>query len=312
MNLNQLKYFLVVAETGSFTKASERLFIAQPSLSVGIQKLEEDLGIKLFERGKKRILLTNAGKYFLNKAKGILNEFELMKKEIYYNCQNFNILKLGTLNTLSVVHLAKLISNFSNFSPNIMIEQLSGNIVELQNWLERGDIDLAITVLKNKEDRTASQLLFQENYLVAVAEGHSLVEKESLFFGDLDGLPYIDRIQCEKRDELQKVFVARDICPKITYRVTHEELSNALVAAGIGIAIMPAQSSIPGIVHLPLSDFNLIRQVGLVWRPEQNLKAVSLFHEFSTLYFAENSLGSPSIVRVRASQSGLTQGLRRI
>jgi DNA-binding transcriptional LysR family regulator len=293
MNINQLKYFLVLAETGSFTKASERLFITQPSLSVGIQKLEEYFGVRLFERGKKHIALTYAGKYFLYKAKNILNEFELVKKEMRHICDSHNILRIGTLDTISVFHIAKLTSSFSNFYPNIVIEQLRGNIVELQNGLERGNIDLAITILKNKEDRRTSQLLFQENYSVAVAESHYLTERKSLSFSELDGLPYIDRVKCEKREELQKLFIARGICPKIIYRSTHEEFTNALVATGIGIAVMPDRNSIPGIVHLPFSDLNLTRQVGLVWRSEENLKTVGLFHKFSTSYFTEDSLVSP-------------------
>jgi DNA-binding transcriptional LysR family regulator len=282
MNLNQLKYFLVIVETGSFTKASERLFITQPSLSVGIQKLEESLGVKLFERRKKKFSLTSAGRCFLKKAKDILDEIESVKEELRHHCSSFKVLRLGTLNTIAVVHLANLIRNFCKFYPNIVIEQLSGNILELRNWLENGDIDMAISILGDKEDKRTSQSLFQQSYSIAVTEDHPLAERKSLSFSELDRLPYIDRIHCEKRDELQRLFVARGVYPKTTYRATHDELSNALICAGIGLAIMPNQGSIPGIVHLPLSDLNLIRQVGLLWNPEQNLKTADLFREFST------------------------------
>lgn len=85
MNINQIKYFLVVAETGSFTKASERLFITQPSLSVGIQKLEKNLEVKLFERNKNHVILTSAGQYFLGKARDIINQFESIKNDLNSN-----------------------------------------------------------------------------------------------------------------------------------------------------------------------------------------------------------------------------------
>jgi DNA-binding transcriptional LysR family regulator len=292
MNLNQLKYFLVVAETGSFTKASERLFITQPSLSVGIQKLEKDLGVRLFERRKKNVFLTRAGKYFRDKAKNILNEIESVKQELNPNCDSHNIIRLGTLNTIGVEHLARLISNFCKVYPHIVIEQLSGNIMKLRNWLEKGDIDIAINVLGKMEDSRTAQILWSDKYSVLVAASHPLSERKSLSFSELDRLPYIDRLRCEKRDELHRLFMARGICPKITCRLAHDGLSNALVYAGIGLAVMPGHSSISGIVHLPFSDLNLIRQVGLVWRTEQNLKAVGLFREFSESFRTGYSNGN--------------------
>jgi DNA-binding transcriptional LysR family regulator len=290
MNLDQLKYFLAVAETSSFTKASERLFISQPSLSVGIQKLEADIGAKLFERGKKRVLLTSAGKHFLDKAKTILKEYESVKHELQFNFSNCKILKLGILQTLPVVCITQLISQFLKVHPNVVFEQFSGNIVELRNWLERGEIDLAITVLRDQENTRMSHILFQENYSLAVAENHHLANKVSVSLAELNAHPYIDRIGCETRDDLQRLFATRGICPPVVYRTADDEWSKALIATGIGLAVMPGQSSTPGIVYVRFSDLNLVRQVGLVWRPEQRARVVKMFHTFSISYFLENSL----------------------
>jgi DNA-binding transcriptional LysR family regulator len=292
MHLDQLKYFLAVAETSSFTKASERLFISQPSLSVAIQKLEADVGAKLFERGKKIILLTSAGKHFLNKAKTILKEYESVKYELQFNFSNCKILKLGLLQTLPVVSITKLISQFLILHQNVVIEQFSGNIMELSNWLERGEIDLAITVLREHKNTSRSHILFQENYSLAVAENHHLAKKVSVSLAELNTHPYIDRIGCEIRDDLQRLFVTRGIYPPAVYRTGDDEWSKALVATGIGVAVMPSQSSTPGIVHLRFSDLDLVRQVGLFWRPEQRAKVVKIFHAFSISYFLESSLTS--------------------
>jgi DNA-binding transcriptional LysR family regulator len=211
MNLNYLKYFLVVAETGSFTKASERLFITQPSLSVSIQKLEESLGVKLFKRQKnqrKQTLLTSSGEFLLDKARDILNQFESLKTELNDNGFIYRMLKIGTLHTLPIVHIARLISDFGKALPNTVIEQVSGNIAELQDWLEKSDIDLAITVLpEGKENGRTSQILFQQNYLAAITEEHPLAKRTALSLSDLDGLPYIDRAKCEVRSHLQRALV---------------------------------------------------------------------------------------------------------
>lgn len=286
MNLNQIKYFLTVAETGNFTKASERLFISQASLSVGIKKLEEDLKVKLFERTQKQIFLTSSGKYFQNKAKEIFNQLETAKNELRHNNYGHQPLKIGILETLHNSSIIQLIGNFCKTHSNIVIEQINGNNLELEKGLERGNIDLAITVLNDGSNRNQTQILFQQNYLVAVADNHPLVEKKSIAFSELEELPYIDRINCESREYLQQLFAARGISPTLCYQIKQDELCRALVAAGIGLAIMPAHSKIAGIVYLPFSDFQLIRQVGLMWRPKHDSKAVSLFGEFSSLYFA--------------------------
>lgn len=287
MNLNQIKYFLAVAETGSFTKASEHLFISQASLSVGIKRLEEDLRVKLFERTQKQIFLTSSGKYFQNKAKEILNQLETAKKDLRYNNYGHQPLKLGILPTLFTKNLARFIGNFCKTYPNIVIEQINGNNLELEKGLERGYIDLAITVLKDGLNRNQTQILFQQNYLVALAENHSLVTKKSIDFSELKEITYIDRIRCESREYLQQLFVTRGISPNFCYRTSDDELCRALIAAEIGWAIMPDRSMTEGIVYLPFADLQLTRQVGVMWRPQHSSKAVSLFSEFSNLYFKQ-------------------------
>ncbi len=293
MNLNYIRYFLVAAETGSFTEASERLFITQPSLSVSIQKLEQSLGVKLFERQNKRqknpVRLTSSGKHFLDKARDILNRFEAVKAELRHNSFSPQMLKIGILRTLPIVYVARLISDFTRASPSVVIEQVSGSIAELDDWLEKGDIDLAITILPGEKGRRRTsqllfqqKILFQQQYLAAVAEDHPLAARPSLSLSELDGLLYIDRTKCEIRDYLQKEFLERGICPKVIHRAENDGLSNALVAAGAGLAVTPDQGRLPGIVPLPFSDLNLARPVSLGWRPGQNLKTVSLFRKIST------------------------------
>lgn len=287
MNLNYLRYFLVAAETCSFTEASERLLITQPSLSVSIQKLEESLGVKLFERQKNRqrtsIHLTSSGKYFLVKAKDIIDRFELVKAELSRNDFYPRTLKIGILRTLPTLHITGLVISFCKALPNIIIEQVSGNMAELEGWLEEGEIQLAITVpLAKNEARRTSQTLYQQGYLAAIAEDHPLARRTSLTLGELDGLLYIDMTKSVVRDYLQRTFVERGICPKVTCQTEHNDLSNALVAAGVGLAVIPGPTRIPGVVSLPFSDLDLIHPVCLEWGSEQNLKTISLFREIST------------------------------
>ena len=293
MNFNQLRYFVEVAEANSFTKASESLFISQPTLSVSIKKLEESLGIKLFNRGKhQNIFLTNSGKYLLVQAKNILVEVELVKTKLRQSHEDKKILRIGILQTLPIASIAQLISNFSKINPDVLIEQISGNMMELEKLLEKKDIDLTINISKEPKNGYISQTLFSQNYRVIISVSHHLARKESLSFRDLDGLPYIERAQCEIKDDLQSLFAAKKVLPKIVCRTVHDQLSNNLVTLGKGVAIMPVREEIFGILYLPFSDINLTRQVCLLSKSDNNSKVVNLFHEFYSDYSASQVVSS--------------------
>ena len=280
MNFNQLRYFVEVAETNSFTKASENLFITQPSLSVSIQRLEENLGVKLFNRGKS-IVLTSSGQYLLEHCKAILAEVELVERKLRRSCENKNILRIGILHSLSISAVVKLVSNFSKVYSDILIEQIGGNMTELEEWLEKKSIDLAIGILKEPKKDYLLQRLFSQNYQVTLSKNHPLARKKFLSFSDLDGLPYIERVQCEIRDDLQNLFATKKVMPKVVCRTAHDQLSNNLVIGGKGVAIMPVRKERFNILHLPFSDINLTRQVFLISKSNNNSETINLFYEFS-------------------------------
>ena len=289
MNFNHLRYFIEVAETNSFTKASKKLFITQPSLSVSIKKLEESLGVKLFNRGKD-IFLTESGKYLLAQAKTILAEVELVETKLRRNHKDQKILRIGTLHSLPIAYIAKLISNFSKNNPDIMLEQISGSMMELEEWLEKKNIDLAINIAKEQKNRDTSQILFSQNYQLTISIGHHLARKKSMSFNDLDGLPYIERVQCEIKDDLKSLFAAKKVMPKVVCRTVHDQLSNNLVTLGKGVAIMPVREDRSDILYLPFSDVNLTSQVCLISKSDNNSKVVNLFHEFSSDYFDSEAI----------------------
>jgi DNA-binding transcriptional LysR family regulator len=281
VNLDRIKHFIAVAETSSFTKASERLFITQPSLSVSIHKLEEELGVKLFERAKKRVLLTNVGKHFLDKAQIIIDEYETTKYELRKRLNNQRLLKLGVIDTMAVAPFNKSISRFFKTYPDIEIEQFNGDILELKSWLEKGNIDLIIGVLGNKEDSRESRVLYSESYSLVVAEGHPLASQHSVSLAEVSLYPYIDRIRCEMRNNLQRLLSARKICPNTICRSSHDEWTKSLIAEGNSVAVMPQYNSFPGLVNLPFSDLKLARKVGLIWRFEQEKSnSVNLFCDY--------------------------------
>ncbi|MBD0263270.1 MAG: LysR family transcriptional regulator [Tolypothrix sp. Co-bin9] len=280
MDLYQIKYFLTVVEAGGFTKAAERLFISQPSLSVGIKKLEQELGVTLFERGGRRAILTHPGKHFLEKAQAILHEYESALSELK-NFQKQENLKIGVLRTIRIDNLSRLIATFREKYPSVALQLCDGNLEELRTWLELGEIDLAITVLGNNEDSKTSVSLFQQRRLLAVPKTHPLAEKETITLGELDGVPYIERINCELWGESRKWFESEGIQPHVVYKADHEEWVVSLVSAGLGVTIMPEWQGLSDIKYIPIANANLDRLVGLVWRAKQDSEVVNVFRTFA-------------------------------
>jgi DNA-binding transcriptional LysR family regulator len=280
MDLYQIRYFLAIAETGGFTKAAERLFVSQPSLSAGIKKLEQELGVTLFERGGRRAVLTSAGRLFLEKATIILNEYQSTLRELK-GFQNQPTLRLGTLRTIRIARLADLIRAFQAQYSNVIIELLDGSLTDLRNWLEQGEIDLAITVLDKGEDSKSSLPLFQQRRALAVSVNHPFAQRGTVRLAELHGQPYIERMHCELWGETCQLFESKALQPRVVYRADHEEWVIALVAAGLGIAIMPEWQDIPGVVYIPISDLSLHRSIGLVWRAGQDSEVSDRFRAFA-------------------------------
>ena len=121
MDLYQIRYFLTIAETGTFSRAAERLYVSQPSLSAGIKKLEQELGVMLFERGGRRTVLTAAGRTFQQKASVIMTHYQEAIQELK-GFEDDATLRIGVLSSMRVSLLAKLVSSFQQYHPQVTLE----------------------------------------------------------------------------------------------------------------------------------------------------------------------------------------------
>ncbi len=288
MDLYQIRYFLAIVETGNFSRASERLFVSQPSLSTGIKKLEKELGVSLFERGGRRTVPTAAGRAFLAKATVIMEQYESALHEL----KGFDeqpTLRLGVLSTMRVAALATLVSTFQQHHPHVTVELHDGSLESLRTGLEQGDIDVALTVLSMRtgcktlvqDDSQVSTVLFQQPLLLAVPQSHPFAQRGSIRLADLEGQPVIDRINCEFFEAECRVLEDAKVRPKVVYRASHEEWVISLLRAGLGISIMPRWQGLAGIVYLPVMDLELQRTIGVKWRQHQTSEIVEQFCHFA-------------------------------
>ena len=280
MDLYQIEYFLAIAKYGGFSKAAERLDLSQPSLSTGIKKLEKELGVVLFERGGRRALLTPAGQSFLEQAENIRQQYRSALGKIR-DFQTRPILKLGVVCTLRISSISNLVSRFRTQYPHITLELRDGPIDEIARWLEEGEIDLALTVLKGNESSKIALNLFQQSLKLAVPETHPFAQRDTIPFAELDGQPYIQRISCEFWRESPHIYESAGVHPHIVYIANQEEWVIHLIRAGLGISIMPEWSNLSGIKYVSVESIDLCRTIGLKWRQHQNLELVNLFRDFT-------------------------------
>ncbi len=187
MTITQLHYVLAVAEHRNFTKAAEKVFVTQPTLSMQIQKLEEELKVKIFDRGKKPIELTEIGAKIVEQARNIVNESDRIR-DIVDQQKGFvgGEFKLGIIPTVMPTLLPMFLTNFIKKYPkvNLKIEELhTENIIE---QLEEGHLDAAIAATPLELEDIKERVLYYEPFVGYVPFNHRLEKEENLKVSELD------------------------------------------------------------------------------------------------------------------------------
>lgn len=193
MDIVQLKYFIAVAESGSFSEAAEIMFSAQSTVSKQIAALEKELSVQLFDRTKRRIALTEHGKTFLTHANIILSNYNDMVKEmesISVRDDNSAIIRATT--AMLPYNILSYVSNFKNISPwaDILVEEFDGE--DIMKMLKDGECDLAFfRVGKFDEDQYEKLPILLEKYIAVLPTGHPLSKEKSISLSQLNNEKFI-------------------------------------------------------------------------------------------------------------------------
>ena len=181
MTITQLHYVLAVAEFRNFTKAAEKVFVTQPTLSMQVQKFEEELGIKVFDRTKKPILLTEVGQKIVTQAKNIVNE-SIRINDIIDQQKGFigGEFKLGIIPTVMPTLLPMFLNNFINKYPKVKLRIEEFHTQEIIDHLREGSLDAAIAATPLEEDDILEKTLYHEPFVGYIPKQHSLQNKKYL------------------------------------------------------------------------------------------------------------------------------------
>jgi len=278
MELYQIRHFIAVAETGGFTKGAQRIAISQPAISASIAKLEAELDVKLLDRRRSPVVPTAAGARLLEAGKNILQTCNAVKAELK-TITTPNRLRIGVLQSLSNGYVSKLLSSFRR--ANVAIEVVDGSCEQLVEFLAEQELDTVLTIVGGNDLKFASRVLFEEPYLLAVPKDHRYARRQSVKLADLDGEPFIVRTRCDFYQDVTDLLVARGIKTRVVYQTDQDDRALALVAAGIGLALVPAHFEISAVTQVPVSDLGVSRAIGLLWSREREHADLKEFIEFA-------------------------------
>ena len=244
LELHQLRYFRAVASTGSFTRAAEQQRIAQPSLSQQIRKLEDELGVRLFERLGRSIRLTPYGEALLNEVNAILQHVTSAEAAITALQDGVRgKIRVGAIPTILPFYLAPRLAKFRDRHPEIEIvltEDMTRGLVER---LQTGDLDIALAALPVKNPEIVCSELFREPLMVAVGREHRLAKSAAVDLADVrhERMLLLKDGHCFRQDVLTACTRA-----KVEFQSIFESDQFAsifpLVASGFGVSLVPAMA----------------------------------------------------------------------
>lgn len=255
-----IRYFLAVVDHGNFSRAAAHCNVTQPTLSVGIAKLEREVGAALFLRSNQRVQLTPAGSRFLAHARRIEAEFNLAVSAIAPTVAA-RVLRVGVLESVPSAWVAGALK----LAGDDPVELIYGSESELMARLASGRADVALTLCERGRERFLEQPLRREDYGMALPVGHRLAGRGEVQGEELADEVMIVRRHCEVLAQTSRFFTDRGVRPRFALRSRNDERVLEMVAAGLGITLMPASFSHPGVTQVALTGFNHERVVGLIY-----------------------------------------------
>ncbi|QGZ63603.1 LysR family transcriptional regulator [Paraburkholderia acidisoli] len=243
MELRHLRYFVAVAEEKNFTRAAERLNIAQPPLSRQIQQLEETLGVQLLERGSRPLKLTETGKFFYSHASQLLAqtaELESMTRRVG-NIERS--LSVGFVGSTLYGLLPKIIRRFRDENPTVELSLHEMSTMDQLRALKEGRIDVGFGRIRTEDVNIRRVVLREEKLIAALPQGHPLsLAKPILSLRDLLNETLIIFPKSPRpsyADQVLAAFEERALKPRRIYEVRELQIALGLVAAGEGVSVVP-------------------------------------------------------------------------
>ncbi|HXM58125.1 MAG TPA: LysR family transcriptional regulator [Candidatus Dormibacteraeota bacterium] len=274
MELHQFRYFVTVVREGTFTRAAERLYITQPSLSEQIRKLETELGSPLFQRLGRRLALTSAGEALLPHAERVLFEVEQARARVEEVLGvRLGRLSIGVLPSAAARLVPRLLAEFRSRHPGVEVELREEAVsADAEDLVHEGTLDLAIIRLPKRRADLDERFLVREPMVLVVAPGHRLADRRSVALIEVAEEPFVAmRAGHGLRDLLVRLCREAGFDPRISFETGQLASAVGLVLAGAGVTVVPRMAAGPEGRRVRVRDPHAYRDLGVVWRQGQPL-----------------------------------------
>jgi LysR family transcriptional regulator, hydrogen peroxide-inducible genes activator len=307
MTLTELRYIVAVARERHFGRAAEACFVSQPTLSVAVKKLEDELDVKLFERGGAEISVTPLGEAIVRQAQVVIEQAAAIK-EIAKSGKDplSGPLKLGIIYTIGPYLLPELVRQAIERTPQMPLMLHENLTVKLLDMLRTGDLDCAILAEPFPDTGLAVAPLYDEPFMVAVPRAHPLATREHISSEELkrETMLLLGAGHCFRDQVLE-------VCPEFarfssdadgirkSFEGSSLETIKHMVASGMGVTVVP-QLSVPAephphVAYVPFADPVPTRRVVLAWR-----RSFPRYEAIAALRNAVHACTLPGVERLRA------------
>jgi DNA-binding transcriptional LysR family regulator len=267
MELHEIKYFLALTKTRNFTRAAETCNVSQPALTRAIQKMEDELGGALFVRERNNTHLTPLGRLLEPHLNDVVNRTEAARETAtrFLRLEGGH-LSLGVMCTIGPVRFVSFLSRFRAAHADIEMTLIEATADRLCQLLSKGELDVALIARPaGFEAPLQASVLYAERFVIACSGGHPFARKDMVRVAELDGQPYLVRINCEYFELLRDTCRANGSRLQHSFRSEREDWIQIMVAAGMGICFLPEYSAtVPGVVIRPVVAPAITREIALV------------------------------------------------
>lgn len=271
MEWQQLEYFRTVAELQHFTQAAKRLSISQPALSRSIASLEDELGVSLFDRRGRSVVLNAYGQSFLKRVNRVLYEMEEGREEI------FNMLdpergsvSLAFLKSLGISRVPLILNKFLKRSPKVQFSLFQDSTSAMLDMLGEGKVDFVLSSMTESREGVEWRPLWNEQLYVYVHAEHRLSDRQTISISELDGENYIAIKKGYGLRVISDQLLARaGAKPNIVFEGDEIMTVVGFISAQLGISMITeiGDFSSKHIVKLSISDPQAYREIGIAWNP---------------------------------------------
>jgi DNA-binding transcriptional LysR family regulator len=270
MDFQQLQYFKILAKVQNFTRAADELAITQSALSRSIARLEEEMGVQLFERKVRGVVLNRYGSAFLQHVNQVIREMNVAQQILNEMMDPLHVtISLGFVHSLRSSFVLNLIDSFLKKSPGIRFQLTQDSTTKIINQLESAEIDLAFCSPREQLDNISTVPICDEELFLIVPKRHKLAYRKQVYLNEVANEPFVHyKHDTGLRSVIDKLCEEAGFLPKVSFEGLDGMNIAGLVAANFGVALIPF---LPGLDLTKISLLHVYepqcrRIIQMAWR----------------------------------------------